>query len=187
MTKITDLSNTGLDADDPDRGQVASGPSMNQLDRPGSSPRADVSDGRRHNMQANRGKNTAPEIAVRRLLHASGYRFRTHLGNLPGKPDIVFTARHKVVEVRGCFWHGHGCSPLGLLPRSRTEYWIPKINGNRERDTRNLASLRDLGWLVAEVWECRIRSEPERVRQELIEFLGPPAMPKVGSLVAHQG
>lgn len=105
----------------------------------------------------------------------------------PGNKTSYSQPGTKWSKSGAAFGIGHGCSPLGLLPRSRTEYRVPKINGNRERDTRNLASLRDPGWQVAEVWECRIRSEPERVRQELIEFLGPPAMPKVGSLVAHQG
>ncbi|MFG1342479.1 very short patch repair endonuclease [Xanthobacter autotrophicus] len=132
-----------------------------------------VSEGRSRNMQANRGKDTKPEMEVRRLLHALGYRYRLHRRDLPGKPDLVFPARRRVIEVRGCFWHGHGCHPLGQLPKSRTDYWAPKIARNKERDVRNIAALRDQGWDVLEVWECRIRTAREAVVMELVEFLGP--------------
>jgi DNA mismatch endonuclease (patch repair protein) len=132
-----------------------------------------VSAGRRRNMQANRSKDTKPELTVRRLAHALGYRFRIHLRSLPGRPDIVFTARRKVVEIRGCFWHGHGCHPLGQLPKSRTEYWVPKIAANRDRDIRNEAALREAGWQVLVFWECSVRRDPDGLRHQLSEFLGP--------------
>lgn len=124
-------------------------------------------------MQANRSKDTKPELEIRRLVHALGYRFRLHRRDLPGCPDIVFTGRKKVIEIRGCFWHGHGCAPLGLLPRTRPEYWLTKITGNRERDARNVMALRASGWDVLEVWECRIRKRDEDLKEELIKFLGP--------------
>lgn len=132
-------------------------------------------------MQANRSKNTKPEVDVRRMLHALGYRFRLHPKNLPGKPDIVFPSRLKAVQVMGCFWHGHGCFPLGQLPRSRPEYWVPKIAGNKERDILKIAALRALGWDVLEVWECRIRSAPLDVQDELVAFLGPSRALTAGS------
>jgi DNA mismatch endonuclease Vsr len=124
-------------------------------------------------MQANKSKDTKPEIAIRSLLHAHGYRFRLHSKNLPGRPDIVLPGRKCVVEVRGCFWHGHGCSPLGQLPKSRREYWQPKIAGNKERDAKNVVALEQLGWSVLEVWECDVRARPKAVLKRLISFLGP--------------
>ena len=124
-------------------------------------------------MLANKGKNTKPEMVVRRLLHRLGYRYRLHAKELPGKPDVVFSARRKVVLVAGCFWHGHGCFPLGQLPKSRTEYWTPKIAGNKARDARNMTALRADGWELLELWECRIRAAPDEVARELVAFLGP--------------
>lgn len=123
-------------------------------------------------MQANVGKNTKPEMFIRRILHAMGYRYRLHVKGMPGKPDIVFSARRKIVEIRGCFWHGHGCFPIGQLPKSRTEYWSPKIAGNQARDALNIAALRADGWEVLELWECRIRAAPDDVANELVAFLG---------------
>lgn len=138
-----------------------------------SKPFENVSAGRRRNMQANRSKDTRPELALRKLLHQRGYRFRLHHKKLPGKPDIVFPSRQKAVEVRGCFWHGHGCHPLGQIPRTRPEYWQPKILGNRERDIRNMKALKSAGWEVLEVWECEVRADPLKVLGRLIRFLGP--------------
>jgi DNA mismatch endonuclease (patch repair protein) len=128
-------------------------------------------------MVANRSKNTKPELAVRQMLHALGYRFRVHRRDLPGQPDLSFSARRKVVELRGCYWHGHGCQSIGLLPKSRTEYWGPKIAGNKARDARNTAALRELGWEVLEIWECRLRAAPDEVANELVRFLGSVSMP----------
>jgi DNA mismatch endonuclease, patch repair protein len=124
-------------------------------------------------MQANRGENTVPEMVVRRLLHALGYRYRLHRRDLPGKPDIAFAGRRKVVEIRGCFWHGHGCFPLGQPPKSRTTYWVPKIATTKARDERNMTALRAADWKVLEIWECRVRAAPEEILAELISFLGP--------------
>lgn len=132
-----------------------------------------VSDARRRNMQANKHKNTKPEIAVRRALHAEGYRFRVHRRDLPGQPDIVFPSRKAIIEVRGCFWHGHGCR-LGQLPKNREAYWHPKISSNRDRDVRNTAELFQMGWRVMEVWECEVRSDLAAVVSNLRTFLGPP-------------
>jgi DNA mismatch endonuclease (patch repair protein) len=140
-----------------------------------------VTAGRRRNMQANRGKNTKPEMTVRRMLHGMGYRFRLHIRALPGCPDVVFAARRRVVEIRGCFWHGHGCHPLGQIPKSRKDYWEPKIAGNKARDGRNLTSLNALGWKVLELWECEIRSRPDEIAGDLVSFLGPVRISRLGA------
>lgn len=107
-------------------------------------------------MAAIRGKNTKPEIVVRRFLHRLGFRFRLHRRDLPGRPDIVLPKYRTVVEVRGCFWHRHEGCPLAYMPKSNREFWEPKLNGNRERDRRNLRELARLGWRAIVVWECEL-------------------------------
>ena len=107
-------------------------------------------------MAAIRGKNTKPEIIVRRFLHRLGFRFRLHRSDLPGRPDIVLPKYRTVVEVRGCFWHRHEGCPLAYMPKSNREFWESKLNGNRERDRRNLGELASLGWRAIEVWECEL-------------------------------
>jgi DNA mismatch endonuclease (patch repair protein) len=102
-------------------------------------------------------KNTAPELAVRRMLHAMGYRFRLHRHDLPGSPDVVLPRLGKAIFVHGCFWHGHEGCRLGRPSKSRVEYWGPKIAANRARDARKAAALRRAGWSVATVWECETR------------------------------
>jgi len=118
------------------------------------------------------GKNTAPELVVRRLLHSLGYRFRLHRRDLPGTPDIVFPSRRKVIFVNGCFWHAHGCR-IGQPPKSRPEFWIPKLERNRARDARNKRVLRRLGWGVLTIWQCKARTRG-RLESRLISFLGHP-------------
>lgn len=115
-------------------------------------------------------KDTMPEIVVRRLLHAMGYRFRLHRGDLPGTPDIVLPRLGKAIFVHGCFWHGHSGCRLGRLPKSRIEYWGPKIAANRARDARKAAALRRAGWSVATVWECETRRH-DRLAARLLRFL----------------
>jgi DNA mismatch endonuclease (patch repair protein) len=113
-------------------------------------------------------RNTGPEIVVRKLLHRLGLRFRLHRQDLPGRPDIVLPRRRTAVFVHGCFWHGHRCSK-GRLPKSRPDYWIPKIAGNKRRDRRNLNSLKKLGWRPIVVWQCETRdllSLSQRLRSE---------------------
>ena len=117
------------------------------------------------------GKDTAPELAVRRLLHHLGYRFRLHGRDLPGTPDIVFQSRQKVIFVNGCFWHAHGCR-IGRPPKSRPEFWLPKLQRNRLKDGRNIRTLRDSGWGVLTVWQCQTRRLDE-LETRLISFLGP--------------
>ena len=116
----------------------------------------EVSQATRNVMRANRAKDTSPELAVRRALHAVGLRFRLHARGLPGRPDVVLASRHAVVEVRGCFWHGHECMG-GRVPRTRPDFWAAKVAANKERDAYNEAALHALGWKVFVVWECEVR------------------------------
>ncbi|MBM3507150.1 MAG: DNA mismatch endonuclease Vsr [Alphaproteobacteria bacterium] len=102
--------------------------------------------------------DTKPELAVRSLCHRLGYRFRLHYRHLPGTPDLVFPRLRKLIFVHGCFWHQHGCG-LGPVPRSRQEYWVPKLERNASRDRRVRGELMRLGWRVLIVWECETRSE----------------------------
>lgn len=125
---------------------------------------------RRRLMQAVRSKDTAPEIAVRSLLHGMGYRFRLHRKDLPGTPDIVLPGRRAAIFVHGCFWHGHGCR-IGQLPKSRLDYWLPKIEANRERDRRKGGALEAAGWRVLTVWQCEIR-DLDVLQERLWIFLG---------------
>jgi DNA mismatch endonuclease, patch repair protein len=120
-----------------------------------------------------RGKDTAPELVVRRLLHRLGYRFRLHRADLPGKPDIVLPGRRTAVFVHGCFWHAHGCK-IGRPPKSRPEFWLPKLKRNRERDAGNEAALVAKGWKVLTLWQCEIR-DAETLETRLREALGPAA------------
>lgn len=111
---------------------------------------------RRRIMQSVKTQDTGPEMAIRRWLHARGYRYRLHRRDLPGSPDIVFPKRRAVIFVHGCFWHGHNC-PKGRLPKSRPEYWKPKIEANQARDRRVRAELRALGWRARDVWQCELK------------------------------
>jgi DNA mismatch endonuclease, patch repair protein len=126
---------------------------------------------RSERMRRVRGKDTKPELLVRKLLHGLGYRFRLHRKDLPGRPDITFLGRRKVIFVHGCFWHQHGCGHY-KLPQSSTEFWQTKLTGNVERDTRDIQRLHDLGWKVAVVWECELRDQ-DAISKRLTRFLGP--------------
>jgi DNA mismatch endonuclease (patch repair protein) len=119
-----------------------------------------------------RGKDTKPELAVRRMLHAMGYRFRLHRKDLPGRPDIVFPGRRKVIFVHGCFWHGHEGCRFATRPSTRADFWAAKIDGNRARDARNLASLRDAGWETELLWECEIEGDHGTLAARVSAFLG---------------
>jgi DNA mismatch endonuclease (patch repair protein) len=119
-------------------------------------------------MSAIRAKDTKPEIAVRRALHAMGLRFRLHQGGLPGRPDIVMRRLGAIVQVKGCFWHGHRCLK-GRVPGVNRRYWRAKIAGNRARDARNERRLRAMGWKVRTVWECTVRRSTD---SELLARLG---------------
>jgi DNA mismatch endonuclease, patch repair protein len=106
-------------------------------------------------MQRTGRKNTAPEVAVRRFLHSEGLRFRLNVVGMPGTPDIVLPRWRTVVFVHGCFWHGHGCAHGRIQPKTKSVFWQIKIKTNRSRDRRKAQKLRDLGWCVVTVWECK--------------------------------
>lgn len=115
-----------------------------------------------------RGHDTKPELVLRRALHARGFRYRLHVRNLPGRPDLVFSRYSAVVFVHGCFWHGHDCH-LFRMPSTREEFWKDKIERNRERDRKNRAELLDHGWRVLEVWECAMRGKERLSPGEMLE------------------
>ncbi|AKU23493.1 very short patch repair endonuclease [Massilia sp. NR 4-1] len=116
-----------------------------------------------------RSKDTRPEMIVRRMLHKAGYRYRLHVASLPGKPDLVFSGRRKVIFIHGCFWHLHDCGQA-RIPKSRVEFWTKKLRANKERDERNLVELRRQGWSVVTVWECQLGNA--ELLDELRRFLG---------------
>jgi DNA mismatch endonuclease (patch repair protein) len=123
-------------------------------------------------MRAVRQKDTAPEMAVRRLLHNLGFRYRLHDRQLPGTPDIVFKGRRKVIFVHGCYWHGHNCK-VGGPAKSRTEYWGPKIARNRQRDENAVSALSQQGWASMVEWECETK-DLQTLAVALSRFLEPP-------------
>ena len=120
------------------------------------------------------GKNTKPELVVRKLLHESGLRFRLHRKDLPGRPDIVLPKYKFAIFVNGCFWHGHQCS-LFKMPASNTEFWKEKIEGNVKRDSNRIKQLRDLGWRVGVIWECSLRGKgkekPDVLQQLMLDWI----------------
>ncbi len=112
---------------------------------------------RSRNMAHVRGRDTKPELAVRRLLHKMGYRFRLHRKDLPGRPDIVLPKYRKVLFVHGCFWHGHAGCRKAARPTSNSEFWNAKLDGNIERDQRVADELTSLGWTSAVLWQCELK------------------------------
>jgi len=125
---------------------------------------------RSENMRAIRGRDTQPEIAVRRLVYGLGFRYRLYQTGLPGKPDLVFPSRKKVIFVHGCFWHCHGCKK-GLIPNTNKEFWLPKLRKNTLRDTQNLHDLAELGWSPLIIWQCELK-EAALLRRKIELFLG---------------
>jgi DNA mismatch endonuclease (patch repair protein) len=128
---------------------------------------------RSERMSRVRGKNSKPELAVRSIIHGLGYRYRLHRKELPGKPDIVLSKYRAVIFVHGCFWHRHhdpACA-LARMPKSRLEFWEPKLEANRLRDIRNKDALEALGWRVLTIWECEVK-DPFRISGIVREFLG---------------
>lgn len=115
--------------------------------------------------------NTADEVLVRRELHRLGYRFRLHGRDLPGKPDIVFRKRRKVIFVHGCFWHGHAECPRAKLPHSRREFWNAKIEANKTRDRGAVEQLETLGYSILTIWSCELRAK-QGLSKRLVQFLG---------------
>lgn len=124
-----------------------------------------------------RSVDTQPEWAVRRLLHGMGYRYRLHYTKLPGRPDLAFPARRKVIFVHGCFWHRHSRCEFSRVPKTRTAYWLAKFERNRARDRQTLAKIRALSWSSLVIWECEV-SDLARIKSRLLRFLGPPSTPQ---------
>lgn len=121
-------------------------------------------------MAAIRGKHTRPEMIVRRAAHALGFRYRLHVRSLPGTPDLVFPAKRKIIEVRGCFWHAHRCQKNRPMPATNRAYWRRKIEANKARDARTSRALRRRGWQVLVVWECQTR-DAAALKSRLRAFL----------------
>jgi DNA mismatch endonuclease (patch repair protein) len=129
------------------------------------------------NMARIRSKDTSPELVLRRLIHGLGYRFRLHRKDLPGKPDLVFPSRRKVIFVHGCFWHQHPECREGRVPGSRLEYWGPKLRRNQERDADAQARLQGEGWKYLVLWECELKNINSTARM-VRQFLGRRGSPR---------
>lgn len=129
------------------------------------------SEARSRTMRAVKSRDTAPEMIVRRMVHAMGKRYRLHRADLPGKPDLTFPRLKKIIFVHGCFWHGHDCKRGARLPKENADYWANKINRNKERDAKTQASLQIMGWDVLIIWECQLKDRTalsERIKAFLI-------------------
>ena len=120
-------------------------------------------------MSGIQGKNTKPEVMVRKALFAEGFRYRLHGKQLPGKPDLVFPKYRAVILVNGCFWHLHGCH-LFKWPSSRPEFWKQKLEGNKERDLRNMEQLQQQGWRVLVIWECALKGKQRLPFEQVIQI-----------------
>jgi DNA mismatch endonuclease (patch repair protein) len=140
------------------------------MDKQADSTGADVhSPGRRSfNMSRIRGRDTKPEMLIRRGLHARGFRFRLHVRGLPGRPDLVFPGRRAVILIHGCFWHGHDC-PMFRLPATRPDFWRTKIEANRVRDARDIEALAAATWRRLTVWECALRGPARQTVSETLD------------------
>jgi len=121
-------------------------------------------------MRAVKSRDTTPEMTVRRLIHAMGYRYRLHRKDLPGKPDLAFVSARKVIFVHGCFWHGHKCKRGDRRPATNKEYWNRKLDRNIARDARNQARLGEIGWRSLIVWECETKDSAQLAKR-LAAFL----------------
>lgn len=129
---------------------------------------------RRYNMQQIKATNTKPELLVRKFLHANGFRYSLHKKSLPGKPDIVLTKYKTVIFIHGCFWHGHSNCKYFTIPKTRTEWWINKINANKANDAKAVRALKKEGWKVITVWECKLKARKieKTLQQLLLKHLG---------------
>jgi DNA mismatch endonuclease, patch repair protein len=132
---------------------------------------ADVHDKetRSYNMSQIKGKNTKPEMLVRKFLHANGFRYRLHVKNLSGRPDIVLPKYKTVIFVHGCFWHGHKDCKYFIVPKTRTKWWLTKINSNIANDTKVSKALKKEGWKIIHLWECNLK--PSKIHQTLTHLL----------------
>lgn len=126
---------------------------------------------RRHTMSQVRSRDTKPEAKLRSLIHRLGYRYRLHVTELPGKPDLVFPGRKKVIFVHGCFWHGHTGCKAAKTPKSNLGYWSTKLGRNKARDEANIEKLKAMGWTPLVVWECELRDE-DSIKKRVVDFLG---------------
>ena len=129
---------------------------------------------RSERMSRIRSRDTTPELVVRHTVHRMGYRYRLHRRDLPGTPDLVFGPRRKVIFVHGCFWHLHQGCRRARMPKSRVDFWRPKLEGNRARDERNRAELERNRWGVMVIWECEIKDRSD-LEERIEKFLGPRA------------
>ena len=143
--------------------------------RPPKGPWPDVPNQRRKTMAAIRGRDTKPELAIRRLLHAMGYRFRVNERRYGFRPDVLFSARRKAIFIHGCFWHGHGHG-VDRTPRTRSEFWQAKLAANQARDRRALEAYAAEGWKSFVIWECEIHDAAD-LASRLELFLGPVRWP----------
>lgn len=125
---------------------------------------------RSRTMRAVKSCDTTPEMEVRRMAHSLGYRYRLHCKELPGNPDIVFSGRHKMIFVHGCFWHQHKGCHRSRMPKTNQSYWLPKLARNSERDARVQDELAGMGWDILIIWECEL-GNAERLKERLLRFL----------------
>ncbi|MCC5930320.1 MAG: DNA mismatch endonuclease Vsr [Cyclobacteriaceae bacterium] len=123
---------------------------------------------RSHNMRQIKGKNTKPETLVRKFLHANGFRYRLHVKELPGKPDIVLPKYNTIIMVHGCFWHGHEGCKYFVIPKTRTQWWVDKINRTREKDLECTLELQQRGWKMLTVWECELKPDQRNKKLDFI-------------------
>ena len=124
---------------------------------------------RSYNMSRIRGKDTKPEMLVRKFLHSKGFRYRIHVKRLAGKPDIVLKKYNALIFIQGCFWHGHEGCRYFKIPSTRRQWWIEKINRTKELDKTNINQLRNSGWKVIEIWECELRPKKLQKRLEQLQ------------------
>lgn len=124
---------------------------------------------RSYNMSKIRGKDTKPELLVRKFLHSQGFRYRIHVKDLPGKPDIVLPKYKTIIFIQGCFWHGHEGCRYYVIPKTRTEWWLNKINTNISNDLKNRLKLEDLNWRIIDIWECDLKNNNREMTLEALK------------------
>ena len=127
-------------------------------------------DARSRTMRAVKSRDTGPELVVRRVTHGMGYRYRLHRKDLPGRPDMAFPARRKAIFVHGCFWHRHDCPRGARTPKSNSDYWIPKLRRNEERDKKCRRLLAEIGWRTLVIWECETK-DLGKLEERISKFL----------------
>ncbi len=124
---------------------------------------------RSYNMSQIKGKNTKPEMLVRKFLFSKGFRYRLHVKNLPGKPDLILPKYKTIIFINGCFWHGHENCKYYVMPKTRTEWWIDKINCTKQRDSENFLQLSESGWKIVTIFECQLKTD--KLNNTLIKLL----------------